>query len=78
MNLLVILVLTQERIYLLPAASSIIQANIFGIFACNMSIHVLLAVFETVSVCQLKLLMCGFCVENNIEYLFSLGKIDIL
>ncbi len=28
MNLLVILVLTQERIYLLPAASSIIQANI--------------------------------------------------
>ena len=38
-------------------SSSIIQANIFGIFACNMSIPVFLAVFETVSVCQLKFWM---------------------
>ena len=65
-------------------SSSIIQANIFGIFACNMSIHVFLAVFETVSVSQIfdggraPPPHDGFCVENNIEYLFSLGKIDIL
>ena len=65
-------------------SSSIIQANIFGIFACNMSIPVFLAVFETVSVCQLTLLMGeeppphdGLRVEKNIEYLFSLGKINI-
>ena len=65
---------------------SITKGNIFGIFACNMSIPVFLAVFETVSICKLKFVMGeeplpphdGFCVENNIEYLFSLGKIDIL